>query len=133
MKFRILFLFSLMLTVFGSVSALAQKNNQTHRDVNVQEANKIINAGNVLVLDVRTKGEYNQGHLNNAVNINLYDPKFNELINKLDKTKPVVVYCAVGGRSAEAKEALIAAGFSSVINMTGGYEAWEENKLPVTK
>lgn len=113
-----------------SISAIAQG---TGKDISVQEADKMIKSGGVTILDVRTKGEYNQGHIKNAININWYDPKFAELTKTLDKNKPLVIYCAAGSRSAEAKEALVAAGFKSVLNMKDGFEGWEEQKMPIEK
>ncbi len=103
------------------------------KDISVQEADKMIKAGGETILDVRTKGEYNQGHIKNSDNVNWYDPKFGELTSSLDKSKPVVVYCAAGSRSAEAKEALLKAGFKSVLNMKDGFEGWEEQKMPIEK
>ena len=60
-----------------------------------------------IVLDVRTNDEYNQGHLENAVMIDYYKPDFKQRLAKLDKTKPVFVYCAAGARSEAAAQALV--------------------------
>jgi len=134
--FKSLFVALMALT---SISVFSQNNSKTAtahatgKDISVQEADKLIKAGGTIVLDVRTKGEYNNGHIKNSININWYDPKFAELTKTLDKSKPVVVYCAAGSRSAEAKEALLAAGFKSVLNMKDGFEGWEEQKMPVEK
>jgi rhodanese-related sulfurtransferase len=45
---------------------------------------------------------------------------------KLDKNKPVLVYCAAGGRSASAAKDLKKAGFKKVYDLEGGYDAWKE-------
>lgn len=75
------------------------------------------------LVDVRTPGEYNDGHLDNALNIDYNGSGFDQEVEKLDKTKPVYVYCAVGGRSASAAKILSGKGFQ-VVNMAGGYKAW---------
>lgn len=78
----------------------------------------------VQLLDVRTPGEYSQGHLEKAENIDYKNPAFKEQIDKLDKTKPVFVYCLSGGRSAAAAKVLHESGFTDVYEMQGGYMKW---------
>jgi rhodanese-related sulfurtransferase len=73
------------------------------------------------LLDVRTPGEWANGKLEKSNLINFNDAKFEQNLSKLDKTKPVFVYCAVGGRSAKAAQILGKNGFK-VYNLTGaGY------------
>lgn len=78
------------------------------------------------VIDVRTPKEYAAGHLQNAVNIHVYDKDFEQRIAKLDKTQPVYVYCKVGGRSAEAVEILQQKGFTTITELEGGIDAWTD-------
>ena len=69
------------------------------------------------IIDVRTKAEYNQGHIRGAVNIPL-----NNLSNhyaKMKKDTPVITCCASGVRSAQAKSILLANGFTRVFNGGG--------------
>lgn len=74
------------------------------------------------LLDVRTPGEWAQGKIASSNTINIQDPEFIDKASKLDKNKPVFVYCAVGGRSASASKMLEKAGFKQVINLSGaGY------------
>jgi thioredoxin 1 len=76
------------------------------------------------LIDVRTPGEYTEGHLSHAQNIDFKNAAFTENINKLDKSKPVFLYCLVGGRSAEAAKILKENGFNEVYDMQGGYLKW---------
>ncbi len=85
------------------------------------------------IVDVRTSEEYKVGHLKEAVNIHLYDKDFEKRIEELDKEKPVYVYCKVGGRSAEAVKVMKEKGFSSIVELDGGIDAWTEAKKPVIK
>lgn len=77
------------------------------------------------ILDVRTDKEWAQGHLRNAVHIDWNAPDFKEQAAKLPKDKPVLVYCAVGGRSSKAQRTMTGLGFKRVVNLTGGYNAWK--------
>lgn len=76
------------------------------------------------LVDVRTPEEFAEGAIDGAKNINFYSPEFLEEMNKLDKEKPVVLYCRSGGRSANASNDLIKAGFKKVYNVEGGYIAY---------
>lgn len=91
-------------------------------------ARKLVGEGAVL-LDVRTTDEYAGRHLDKAVNIPVGDlsSRMSE-IEKLaggDKSKPIVVYCQSGGRSARAKSMLASAGYTKVTNL-GGIDAWDK-------
>ena len=83
---------------------------------------------NGVLLDVRTPEEFQQGHLDHAVNINWYDTDFAKQTQNLDKEKPVYVYCKLGGRSAKAAKALDSLGFKNVVDLTGGYDAFKAGK-----
>jgi rhodanese-related sulfurtransferase len=80
------------------------------KKVNLQE---VISKGAVIV-DVRTKGEYQSGHLKNSINIPI--DSLPQKIAKLNKNKPIVTCCASGARSASAKRILKSNGFEQVYN-----------------
>lgn len=88
------------------------------------------NGGKVL-LDVRTPSEYAKAHLKDAVLIDIFRDDFNDAIQKLDRNQPIFVYCAVGGRSAEAAEILQKAGFKIIYDLDGGIKAWQKENLPL--
>jgi phage shock protein E len=71
-------------------------------------------ANGAVIIDVRTKGEYQNGHLKNAMNIPLDTLSAN--LAKLDKNKPIITCCASGMRSASAKSILKSNGFTEVHN-----------------
>ena len=75
-----------------------------------------------VLIDVRTPGEYAEGHLENAQNINWYDADFAQQFDGMDKQKTVYVYCRSGKRSMEAQKKLQSLGFEHVINLEGGYD-----------
>ncbi len=82
-----------------------------------------------ILLDVRTAGEYNDGHIKNALNIDWYSPDFKEQVGKLDKSKPVFVYCKSGGRSGQAVQMLKGMGFTEVYDLDGGITRWKNEGM----
>lgn len=74
------------------------------------------------LLDVRQPGEYEQGHLAEARLIPIKE--LPERLAELDPDKPVLVYCAVGGRSRAAAQYLNGQGYNEVYNLSGGIKAW---------
>lgn len=94
---------------------------------------KLAADGTAILLDVRTPQEYTNGHLQNATAINFFDADFKEKVDKLDKNKPIYVYCAVGGRSAKACKILQESGFKNVYNLLGGWNGWNAAGLPSVK
>ncbi|WP_343636850.1 rhodanese-like domain-containing protein [Fluviicola sp.] len=84
------------------------------------------------LLDVRTPGEYGQGHIAGAFQADWNNfEQFKERTASLDKHKPLYVYCLAGSRSAAAQKWLKKEGFETVINLQGGMNAWNLEELPV--
>lgn len=82
------------------------------------------------VVDVRTPQEWNEGIIEGAMKANFYDADFKTQLEKLDKEKPVAVYCKVGGRSGQAMSMLQEMGFKEVYNLKGGMDAWKSASKP---
>ena len=78
------------------------------------------------LLDVRQPKEYEDEHIPGAKLIPL--PGLKEGLNELDKQKPVVAYCAIGGRSLAAAQLLSGLGFKEIYNLKGGIKAWQGGK-----
>lgn len=76
---------------------------------------------NTVILDVRTPEEYNEGHIPNSVLIDFTASDFNTKMQKLDKSKTYLVYCAAGARSKAAGREMVKNNFQSVYNMLGGF------------
>lgn len=86
-----------------------------------------------ILLDVRTEQEVNDGVIRSPIHIDFMNDDFEDRIRKLEKNKPVFVYCKVGGRSAKAVEKMKAIGFEKVYHLDGGIDAWSDMGLPVEK
>lgn len=108
----------------GKVSGVTQ--------VNTLEATRLINQ-DALVLDVREDKEFVAGHIPKARHIPL--GTLPERLKELEKfkTKPIVVNCRSGQRSARACGILKKNGFENVVNLAGGIMAWESAHLPMEK
>ena len=87
--------------------------------------NEIKKNPNAVVIDVRTPGEYQAGHIPNALNIDISSAEFPDKINTLDRTKDYYVYCRSGGRSSTACQYMVSLGFRSVNNLYGGILSYE--------
>ena len=84
-----------------------------------------------VLLDVRTNEERLNGYIENSTHIDYYDDTFINKINLLDKTKPIYIYCKIGGRSSKAANKIIQSGFKKVYNLEGGFLKWSNNNLPI--
>jgi rhodanese-related sulfurtransferase len=145
---RILFVISLSLIVtFQSCkNTTTAKKEETTQVVTTpkQEVGKIVlnspkevyenlKSNTVQLVDVRTPQEYNEGHVKGALNICVTCEGFESNVTRLDKTKPVYVYCRSGHRSGNASKLLAKMGFKEIHDMEGGILAWEANNLPIEK
>jgi len=96
-----------------------------------EEMREISKLEGMQLVDVRTPKEYENGHIPNAQNIDFLDAKFEANIQSLDKSKPVIIYCQRGSRSAKCASKLIANGFVKVYDLDGGFVQWEYSGLQV--
>lgn len=121
--------------VLGLSSCKSQEKKEvSFIDVNVEEFQKLIEKNGAQLIDVRTPGEYENGHIKNALLIDYMSNDFKDKAFKgLDKTKPVLVYCASGGRSAKSAKMYTNAGFEKVYNLLGGFRAWSAKNLEIEK
>ncbi|HPG50058.1 MAG TPA: rhodanese-like domain-containing protein [Spirochaetota bacterium] len=98
------------------------------RQVNPEQAAELIraNAGNrnFVILDIRTPGEYMDGHIPNAVLLNFHDPSFRDRLAALDKNKTYFVYCRSDNRSGRALAMMGELGFMKVFELRGGIKSW---------
>lgn len=117
-------LLALALTACSSSEPPSQPAPVTKVSKDPAAARALIDAGAV-VIDVRSPEEFAEGHLAKAVNLPVaqVDSRISEVATLVggDRSRPVVVYCAAGGRAAKAKRALETAGFTNVVN-GGGFD-----------
>lgn len=103
------------------------------KQISPQEAVRLFNHEDALVLDVREASEWMDGHIGRAKHVPM--GQLGKRIEELDKykTKPIVAVCRTGNRSAHACSVLRKAGFENVQNLDGGMVGWEQAGLPKEK
>ena len=122
----------LFLTLFAAILLLASCSiGGSTTNLGTREfAAKIAESG-VVVLDVRTAAEFAEGHLENAINIDVEGGQFDTGIAQLDKTKTYAVYCRSGRRSEIAVRKMSDSGFASLFNLNAGISDWQSQGYPV--
>lgn len=116
-------LLSLLLGVLG-FAACSSAQSDSIQTVPAEEFAQIIKADSVVLVDVRTAGEYDAGHIENARNIDVLKDTFRSIaIGTLPKDKTIAVYCRSGKRSLKAAAILAKEGYK-VVNLRGGWLEW---------
>lgn len=110
---------------------ISSKFNKT-RQLNVNDAVRLMNDEDVIVLDVRESSEYSNGHIRDALHIPM--SALTSRITELEKhkNKQILAYCRSGSRSNSACNTLSKQGFEKVSNLAGGIMAWTSANLPIT-
>lgn len=114
----------LLTLIFGFMSCNEHSSSEI-KVVSPEEMKSLIQMDDVQLVDVRTKEEYNTGFISNSQNIDITAPDFEDQISKLDKKKPVLVYCKAGTRSAKCAQKLKEAGFEKIYDLSGGITKWK--------
>lgn len=124
--FRLFMVVALLIPAF----AFAEIKNE-----DVAKVEELIKSGKYTVIDVRTKEEYDAGHIQGALNFDYYNDDFEERIEAelKDKNKPYIIYCRSGMRSLYSAEILEELGYTDVTNMKGGFLAWQSAGIPVAE
>ncbi len=108
-------------------SCLDKSESDEIKLVTADEMQSILEMEDVQLVDVRTPEEYQEVRIANAQNIDFLSPTFDEDIEKLDKEKPVILYCKGGHRSAKCAKKMKEAGFEKVYDLEGGISKWEHS------
>ena len=120
-----------LLVVLLSLTSCIKKPVEGVRVVNVATYETQLKQPNVQLIDVRTAAEYAEGHIANSKNINITGENFDEQVALLDKSKPVMLYCKSGMRSAKASLRLKELGFENITDLDGGFGTWRNANKPI--
>lgn len=119
---RISLLFVLVFTLF--FMGCKKESDDQITLVTPEEMLSLMEMEDVQLVDVRSAKERVDGFIENSQNIDFNSPTFDDDIQKLDKTKPVILYCRSGGRSAKCAQKLQDAGFVKIYDLKGGITQW---------
>ena len=111
-------LFSAIIGLFGCNAQSAK-----FATVDVEEFAKVISDTTVVRLDVRTPQEYAEGHIDDAINIDVLSDSFADKAARLPKNRTIALYCRSGNRSKKAAAILADKGYK-VIELATGYKGW---------
>jgi len=139
MKTKTIIISSIIATILLiSYFSLLNTNSTTYQEkilksVSLSEwKNTYENNKNLIIIDVRTPEEYNKGHIENAINIDYYNPNFQTELKKLDKTKEYLIHCKSGSRSGKTLNIMKNLNFKNVLNLKGGINGWITAKYKTT-
>jgi rhodanese-related sulfurtransferase len=107
--------------------AAATPSTSGYTNVKVPEFEKLRKTPGTVVLDVRTKAEFDKGHIPGAINLDVRADDFAQEAAKLDKSKTYLVHCAAGVRSVKACTKLTGLKFEKLYNLEGGYGEWSQS------
>ena len=116
-----------LMVILGISAAIAA----TYKNIDSTQGKALLEKGEVFLLDVRTAGEYQQGHLKGAVLIPIGELK--KRFQEVPRNKPVLIYCAVGARSGSAATFLADKGYGNIYNMQDGIAGWDRNGYPILR
>lgn len=121
----------LIATLIASAFVLTSCGSSAATNLGAADFAKKVTESGVVVLDVRTAGEFMAGHIENAINIDVEGMTFDGDIAKLDKSKTYAVYCHSGRRSGIAVGKMKDAGFTKLFNLQNGIQDWQAAGLPL--
>lgn len=113
-----------VLLLLMGLSTACNSGKTVYEDVSKERFAELIESGEGLLIDLRTPEEYEEGHIEGSVNIDFFANDFETEIAKLDKNKPVYIYCASGGRSGKTFKLMKEKEFSTVYHLPIGYNGW---------
>ncbi|MCL4177980.1 MAG: rhodanese-like domain-containing protein [Verrucomicrobia bacterium] len=99
--------------------------------VDASGAARLIAEGKVVVLDIRTPGEFAAGHFGGATNIDFHARDFADRLAVLDRNQTYLLHCASGRRSRESLTTFEKLDFKAVVHLDGGIRAWKSAGHPV--
>ena len=131
MKFFIDHIFLFAIVIISGGALLWPLLSLRGKRATVLEVTQLINRGKTVIVDVRAPEEFAKGHLPDAKNIPL--PELAKRLGELEKfkTRPIVVVCQKGSRSATAVGLLSKAGFAEATSLEGGIDEWNKQGLPL--
>jgi hydroxyacylglutathione hydrolase len=114
-----------------SLEGYAPSELETVPQITAEQAHRMWQSGEAMILDVRGLSEYREGHIPNALHI--HAGRVLQRIHEIPNDRPVIMHCLGGDRSSTAISALMARGYRNLYNLTGGILAWQEHGFPLAR
>jgi rhodanese-related sulfurtransferase len=128
----ILVIVALLSVIAAMYTANRIRDREDYGDVSVQEARQLIEKKKKLtIVDVRTISEYNEGHIENAINLPVQE--LSDRLDELNKNDELLIYCRTGNRSSTAVDILSNAGFNKIFHMHKGISIWIQQGYPIVQ
>lgn len=130
--FRLVFLILILAILISGCTkkssnvSIEEEEDEIVTNVTIQEAKELINEKeDLVILDVRTKEEYDAGHIEGAIQIPVaeLERRIDEIEDYMDN--PILVYCRSGNRSSKAVSILLENDFNEIYHMNQGYMRWK--------
>src|SRR6478735_8448762 len=122
------------LVLFLSAFCVFAKAQSHIKNVDATEFKKLIDENKSVLIDLRTDDEIkNKGMIKGAKQIDFLDKNSETVIDKLDRNKTYLIYCAGGGRSGDCAQLMQEKGFKSVVNLEKGFDDWKKKGFEIEK
>ena len=119
----------LLVTAYNYIKPQGSRN---YTSLNTKEAKEMLDSNkDIILIDVRTRGEYDSGHLRGSKNIPL--DQLDNRLSKLPRNKDIMIYCQTGGRSIRAVRKLEFAGITQLYHIHEGMRGWEMAGFSIRK
>ena len=120
-------LFFLSLMILGCQT----ESNSEVEMITPEEMHEIAKMDNVQLVDIRTPKEFQAGFIEGSQNIDYFSKTFDQDLQQLDKSKPVIVVCRSGRRSAKCSKKMVKAGFVKIYDLEGGLTKWKHEGFEI--
>ncbi len=120
--------------VFYILTTFTFAAEQNIANINAKQAGELVQSNKeLIILDVRTEGEFSGAHIKGAKHIDVKQPDFKEKVAKLDRTQTYLIHCKSGGRSKRALAIMKQLGFQHLYHLDSGLNGWKKEDLPVVE
>ena len=119
---------------FGLIVTSMKMKLSNVKQVSHHQAIQLMNDGDAIVFDVRSRDNYKKGHIVKAIHVNMSEIK-NDEIQRLGKYKerPVITVCDMGMQAEQAATLMHKQGFQQMYSLKGGMNEWQSSHLPTTR
>jgi len=120
---------------YSGNSLKKEKNKINQSELSVQDAYNYLKSnqdnGNVVALDLRTPGEYAEGHVSGSVHISYFADDFKKKLTALDRSKVYLLFCKAGRVAPKVIKKMKKLGFKEAHKISGGMKEWKARNLPI--